>query len=115
VKTYRGVPILQVGGGFTVTVERDKGSRRRYLNPRFDLYRHSPDGFAWGYDGSGPAQLALALLADVFGGAGAVRALQMHQLYKSAVIANLPIKKTWTLTEEEILVTVRQLEAERRR
>lgn len=23
---------------------------------------HSPDGFAWGYGGSGPAQLALAIL-----------------------------------------------------
>ena len=25
-------------------------------------YNHSPDGFGWGYGGSGPAQLALALL-----------------------------------------------------
>lgn len=34
------------------------------LNPRLDLRNHSPTGFAWGYNGSGPAQLALALLAD---------------------------------------------------
>lgn len=27
---------------------------------------HSPDGFAWGYGGSGPAQLALAILLKVF-------------------------------------------------
>jgi hypothetical protein len=27
---------------------------------------HSPDGFEWGYAGSGPADLALALLADHF-------------------------------------------------
>lgn len=26
------------------------------------LFNHSPDGFAWGYGGSGPAQLALSLL-----------------------------------------------------
>ncbi|GAI22752.1 unnamed protein product, partial [marine sediment metagenome] len=26
---------------------------------------HSPDGFNWGYAGSGPAQLALAILLDV--------------------------------------------------
>lgn len=26
------------------------------------IYNHSPDGFNWGYEGSGPAQLALALL-----------------------------------------------------
>lgn len=33
----------------------------RALDPRFDLRFHSPDGFEWGYGGSGPAQLALAL------------------------------------------------------
>jgi len=26
------------------------------------VYNHSPDGFAWGYPGSGPAQLALGIL-----------------------------------------------------
>src|SRR5439155_2970286 len=34
------------------------------LNPRLDLRKHSVTGFEWGYGGSGPAQLALALLAD---------------------------------------------------
>uniref|UniRef100_UPI003AF96E02 DUF6166 domain-containing protein n=2 Tax=Thiolapillus sp. TaxID=2017437 RepID=UPI003AF96E02 len=34
------------------------------LNPRFDLANKSPTGFSWGYRGSGPAQLALAILAD---------------------------------------------------
>jgi hypothetical protein len=29
--------------------------------------RNSPTGFGWGYGGSGPAQLALALLADSLG------------------------------------------------
>ncbi|MFP8958852.1 DUF6166 domain-containing protein (plasmid) [Natrialbaceae archaeon A-CW3] len=28
------------------------------------LVNHSPSGFEWGYSGSGPAQLALALLLD---------------------------------------------------
>ena len=32
------------------------------------VYRnHSPDGFAWGYGGSGPAQLALAVMLEVKG------------------------------------------------
>lgn len=30
------------------------------------IVNHSPDGFAWGYGGSGPAQLALAILMCVF-------------------------------------------------
>lgn len=34
------------------------------LNPKESqsVINHSPDGFNWGYSGSGPAQLALALL-----------------------------------------------------
>ena len=38
----------------------------RPLNPEpsQELWNHSPDGFNWGYGGSGPAQLALALLLD---------------------------------------------------
>ena len=36
------------------------------LDPRLDLRNHSPDGFEWGYPGSGPAQLALAILAVEF-------------------------------------------------
>jgi hypothetical protein len=27
---------------------------------------HSPDGFSWGYEGSGPHQLALAVLMELF-------------------------------------------------
>lgn len=34
------------------------------LDPRLDLMNHSPSGFEYGYGGSGPAQLALAILAD---------------------------------------------------
>ncbi len=34
---------------------------------RLDIYNHSPTGFEWGYLGSGPAQLSLALLAHVAG------------------------------------------------
>ena len=32
--------------------------------PSQKIRNHSPDGFEWGYGGSGPAQLALALLLD---------------------------------------------------
>ena len=45
-----------------VTVRQ--GETKRPLDPRFDLHKHSPDGFAWDKGDAGPAQLALALLAD---------------------------------------------------
>jgi hypothetical protein len=71
-KTYRGYSF-----GADVEVEAsvdgpglEMRPRPRKLDPRLDLYNHSPTGFAWGYGGSGPAQLALALLADVLGFAG---------------------------------------------
>lgn len=34
------------------------------LTPSTRLRNHSPDGFNWGYAGSGPSQLALAILLD---------------------------------------------------
>ena len=69
------------------------------LNPRLDLWNHSPTGLEWGYDGSGPAQLALALLADHLGNDDA--AVSLHQDFKSQVVASLPYHG-WTLTSEEI-------------
>lgn len=80
-------------GGFvpTVVVELGKGpvygeSHARPLDARYDLRNHSPDGFAWGYRGSGPAQLALAILCDVMGDDFAQ---QYYQLFKDKVIAHL--------------------------
>jgi hypothetical protein len=76
-----------------------KDSRR--LNPRLDLASHSPTGFAWGFGGSGPAQLALALLADVLNDDDL--ALAYHQEFKFRVIGRLEQNKPWTLTEQQIL------------
>ncbi len=42
-------------------------SRPTRLDLRLGLHNHSPDGFDWGYQGSGPAQLTLALVADALG------------------------------------------------
>ena len=71
----------------------------RRLKPRVDLWNHSPTGFEWGYGGSGPAQLALAILADHC--ESDEQALNFHQRFKWAVVAGLP-HRGWTLTSEEI-------------
>ena len=70
------------------------------LDLRCDLWNHSPTGFECGYGGSGPAQLALALLADCLGDDSL--AVQLHQTFKWAVVSKLP-REGWTLTEAEIL------------
>lgn len=56
------------------------GKSQRVMN-------HSPDGFNWGYGGSGPAQLALALLMLV---ADRGTALDHHQTLKWNHVAQWP-------------------------
>ncbi len=51
------------------------------------VFNHSPDGFNWGYGGSGPAQLALAICLEL---TQAYHALRIHQDFKWAHIAKLP-------------------------
>jgi hypothetical protein len=70
------------------------------INARLDLFKHSPTGFEWSYDGSGPAQLALAILADYFGDKDAL-AVDLHQDFKRDVVAKFP-KEGWQLTAAEI-------------
>ena len=69
------------------------------LNPRLDLRNHSPNGFEWGYCGSGPAQLALAILADHL--VNDEQALDFYQRFKWTMIAELP-KRGWTLTSAQV-------------
>lgn len=85
--------------------------RRAPLPPRNDLRNHSPDGFAWGYGGSGPSQLALAILADLHGD---TKALQWYQPFKWRVIAQLPGDKAWTLSAQQVNEVLGVLEAEGR-
>jgi hypothetical protein len=76
------------------------------LDPRLDLWNHSPSGFEWGYGGSGPAQLALALLADHLDNDD--DAVRLHQDFKRAVVANLPYSG-WKLTGKQIREAVETL------
>lgn len=69
------------------------------LNPRLDLCDHSPTGFEWGYVGSGPAQLALALLAEHLN--DDKEALLLYQGFKRMLVLRLS-KVRWTLTTQQI-------------
>lgn len=91
--------------GCSVTVVVD--GRVRPLNPRFDIRKHSPDGFNWAYGGSGPAQLALALCCEVLQDDD--RAHAVYQKFKWLVIAQLSGDE-WVLTEEQIKLHVEHIE-----
>lgn len=86
---------------------------------RLDLWNHSPDGFNWGYGGSGPAQTALAILAyhlkdrkhfDETRFAKKLAdtetpdelAIKLHQMFKSDEIAKFPQELGFTWTTEQM-------------
>ena len=78
-----------------------------------NVARYSPDGFEWGYNGSGPAQLAVALLCDHFGNGKTAqeRALRLHQLFKDKCIVNLP-HDGWVLDGATLENIVRDIESQ---
>lgn len=71
---------------------------------------HSPTGYEWGYGGSGPADLALSILADHFGERPDREALdtghglmcwRYHQAFKWDIVSHFP-HAGWRLTTEQI-------------
>lgn len=78
----------------------------RALPPRLDLANHSPTGFEWGYAGSGPAQLALAILADATG--DDLTAAALHQKFKFERVATLRRDKDWSMTQAAVLAFVQK-------
>jgi len=78
----------------TIHLKGDWASRRVWLNGKEifpgksqKVRNHSPDGFNWGYGGSGPAQLALAICIELY---GEERARKVYQDFKWNYIATLP-------------------------
>ena len=60
------------------------------LDPKVSqaVVNHSPDGFSWGYAGSGPSQLALAILLEVTG--DKETASSLYQQFKFEVVSKWP-------------------------
>jgi Family of unknown function (DUF6166) len=118
-KTYRGYRRMHLDNDgqpiscecvVTVTSRNEPGYgkfqgrvRTRPLKPRNDIRDHSPTGFEWGYGGSGPAQLALALVADCCGREWAMAVI--YQRVKASIVAGLP-HDGWQLTEDQVKAAV---------
>ena len=103
VTIYRGTraPDTAPGcfGALAVTVYKP-GLDAYQLPLCLGLRAHSPDGFECGYQGSGPIQLALALLADHLGDHGA--AVAHYQGFAARVVVRLPRECGWKLSSDEI-------------
>jgi uncharacterized protein DUF6166 len=76
---------------------------------------HSPTGFEWGYTGSGPAQLALALLLDFTGDRRTAE--RYYQDFKCRMVATWSNDDAdgvqWEITGQQILdaMTAAKMEA----
>jgi len=68
------------------------------LSLRLDLSNHSPSGFDWGYRGSGPAQLALAILSHHCG-SDEQRAIDHYQEFKRLIIALIDAD-SWVMSSQ---------------
>ena len=101
---------LSLFGDTTVTRDESKerghivgylGDRSVYIHgkqldpaPSMKLRNHSPDGFAWGYGGSGPAQLALAILLNLYDKS---TALDFYQSLKRDMLVSLSQEKNFSI------------------
>jgi len=80
-----------------------EGGHRYPLDPKPSqrLRNHSPQGFEWSYGGSGPAQLALAILVDFTG--DEQLSLTHYQEFKWAIVACLPTGcELWEISAHQI-------------
>ena len=85
-----------------VAMEEEGDSPHVWLDPRLDIANHSPTGLEWGYMGSGPSQLAIALIADATGDDEIAKNRPLCQQFKRDVIAQLPMRE-WILAQEFIV------------
>lgn len=108
--TYRG--IIGVNGEREVTVD---GKKLKLMDLGAGLL-HSPSGFAWGYYGSGPAELARHILMHFFDErptryevkTGLYRAARLYQSFKEEVVGGWPQESDWTITSDEIRQWIQQ-------
>lgn len=73
----------------------------KYINPKKsqNLFNKSPDGFAFGYYGSGPAQAALAIMMEY---TDDNTALRLYQKFKEEYVA------TWKEPDMEIELDIKE-------
>ena len=90
-------------------VEKQPDQEQLTPDRSLELANHSPSGFEWGYGGSGPAQLALALLLDYTDDEEVARAEYMT--FKTEVVSQLGCTGAdgcWRLTGREIDAALRE-------
>lgn len=100
-RTYIGKKALDGGwpGLVRCIEETQTGSFNRPLRHRQGSDSHSPTGFSWGFGGSGPAELARAILADFL---EVVPATELYEKFKWEIVAQWPQTEGWTLPDHAL-------------
>ncbi len=110
---YRGVR-LDPDAGTTSSVQVDvlhqisEGTQSLMSHKLVHFSHHSPTGFSWGYQGSGPSDLALAILLDHLKetptpselSMGRPLAWRLHHFFKREFVAAWG--DTWQISNEDI-------------
>jgi hypothetical protein len=104
-RVYKGIRGAD-GTARIIVAEPDKPDR--LLPSRTDLFRRCATGLDWGYAGNGPAQCALAVLADAL--RDDQRAVRVHWEFHCYVIATLPRHLQWQLTQEQVITAAHEIE-----
>ena len=100
-KTYTGIRLPN-----QCIVKVSEEDSEYHLDWRLDIQDRSPTGIEWGYGGSGPSQLAIALIADATGDDSLAEEPHITFWFKWNVVSTLPRMTgkmvEWELTQKEI-------------
>lgn len=94
-KLYEGICDKSAGDRRVVIVTLESGVKHELKHH----VKHSPDGFAWGYHGSGPTELARCILWDHL---GYEPHPALYQNFKLGYVANWPNTEDWALNSDAI-------------
>lgn len=92
-----------------VFVVRD--GQAKFLDPCNDLADHSPDGLSWGYSCSGAAQLAIAILIEIFNDWERVQPI--YQRFMDCFVTKIPQNTNWTADGSDLMAMALAIEVEK--
>lgn len=95
--------------GFGAAFVHDGAGMSSPLSPRLDLRRHSIEGFAWGCNYEGCAQLALAILCDAYDDD---KALRHYRQFAALAIATANRDAPFQMKLDEVMSVVEMIEQE---
>ena len=86
--------------GCIVELDNESYCTKLSFEKSLQIADHSPDGFQWGYSGSGPAQLAAAILYEITDDVDLSR--EYYQLFKNDHVSQW--NDTFEISELEVRI-----------